>query len=145
MVRRGRQPSPVGLRNSERQKPAGGQPSCWGWSSLLWTGDSGTSVPTCPLTAPGTRISASLFCWMASWIPTPPLHPGPCVVTSLVLTRAAPMTIRLASSRCPLSWGVGVAHAGPKCRLWRPADLRSDPTSPRCYSVSQFLILKAHP
>lgn len=142
MVRRGRQPSPVGLRNSERQKPPGGQLSFWG-GVLSFGQDSGTSGPPCPLTAPGTRISASLLCWVASWIPTPPLHPGPCVVTSLVLAKAAPMTICLASSHCPLSWEGH--HAGPKCRLWRPTDLRSGLTSPLSYSVSQFLILKAHP
>ena len=140
MVRRGRQPSPVVLRNSERQEPpvasraAGDGVLSFGW-------DSGTSGPTCPLTAPGTRISASLLCCMASWIPTPPLHPGPWVVTSLVLTNAASMTIRLTSSR--LSWEGH--HAGPQCRLWRPTDPRSDPTSPCSYSVSQFPILKAHP
>ena len=141
MVRRGRQPSPVGLRNSERQKPPGGQPSCWG-GVLSFGWDSGTSGPPCPLTAPGARISASLLFWMASWIPTPPLHPGPCVGTSLVLAKAAPMTICLASSHCPLSWEGH--HAGPECRLRRPADLRSGPTSPLSQPVSQSLIPKAH-
>lgn len=96
----GRPPGPVGLRSSEGQRPRGGWWSSSGERPLSWAGDSGTSGPTRPPTAPGTLSSA--FC-SVEWLP------GSGLVSSLVLSKAVPVTICLDSIRCPPSWEVPCA------------------------------------